>query len=143
MRRAGLSLLVLGLLAIVAAYAAALAGVAPHAAPWWLALGSTAVLAGLAALGIARGTRATPLLARAVVLCFASVATGLAVALLMPAPAAGEPLLLGLPRPTAILLTLVGALPLVALPLAYAAAFDREVLSAEDLATLRDDRGTR
>lgn len=143
MRRAALSLLVLGLLAIAVAYAAAFAGVAARAAPWWLALGSTAVLAGLAGLGIARRARATPLLARAVVVCFASVAVGLAVPLLLPAPAAGDPLLLGLPRPTAILLTLVGALPLVVLPLAYAAAFEREVLSEEDLATFRGDGGTR
>ncbi len=143
MRRAGLSLLLLGLLAIAAAYAVVLARVAPGAAPSWLALGTTAVLAGMAVLGIARRGRVTPRLLGAAVVCFASVAVGLAVPLILPPPAVGDQLLLGLPRPTAILLALVGLLPLLLLPLAYAAAFEREVLSDADLAGLRDDQGAR
>lgn len=143
MRRTGLSLLILGLLSITAAYATVLAGVAPRAAPWWLALGTTAVLAGMAVLGFARRGRATPRLARASAICFASVAVGLAIPLVLPPPAAGDPLLLGLPRPTAILLILVGLLPLLLLPLAYAAAFEREVLSDDDIAGLRGDEAAR
>lgn len=143
MRRVGLSFLVLGLLSIAAAYAAVLADVALRAAPWWLALGTTAVLAGMAVLGITRRGHATPRLAGAAVVCFASVAVGLAVPLILPSPAVGDQLLLGLPRPTAILLALVGLLPLVLLPLAYAAVFEREVLSDADLAGLRDVQGAR
>jgi hypothetical protein len=137
MRRTGLSLLLLGLLAIAAAYAGALAGIAERATPWWLALGTTAVLAGMAVLGAARRGRRTPLLTGAAGACLASVAVGLVAPLLLTPPVAGDPLLLGLPRPTAIMLVLVGLLPLVLLPLAYAAAFEREVLSEDDLAELR------
>lgn len=140
MRRAGLSLLVLGLLAVAAAYALVIADSALRAAPWWLALGTTSVLAGMAIMGIARRGRATPLLARAAALCCVSVAVGLVIPLVLPAPSAGEPLFLGLPRPTAMLLLLVGLLPLVLLPLAYAIAFEREVLSQDDLAAMRDER---
>lgn len=143
MRRAGLSFLVLGLLAVAASYAAVLAGVALRAAPWWLALGTTAVLAGMAALGIARRGRTAPRLAGAIAVCFASVAVGLAIPLILAPPASGDPLLLGLPRPTAILLALVGLLPLLFLPLAYAAAFEREVLSDADLAALQRDEAAR
>jgi hypothetical protein len=56
------------------------------------------------------------------------MAAGFVVVLLLPAPVAGGPLLLGLPRLTAILLLSVGALPLVVLPIAYARAFDAEVM---------------
>ncbi len=128
MPRLGLSLLVVGLLAVAASYAATAAGVAAAVAPFWLALGSTAVLAGLAVLGAARGGRATPRLHAAAAVAFASVALGLVLPLASPPPDAATPLLLGLPRPTALLLLLVGLVPLVVLPVAYASAFDREVL---------------
>lgn len=137
MPRAGLSLLIVGLVAVAAAYALTLAGLSPSLAPWWLALGSTAVLAGLADLGAARRGRRTPLLTAAMRLAFVSVAAGFVVPLLMPPPAADAALLLGVPRPTAWLLLLAGLGPLLALPLAYAAAFDCEVLSEADLASLR------
>lgn len=141
MHRVGLTLLILGLLAVAASYGAALVGVAAHATPWWLASGSTAVLAALAVLGAARGRRPTPILTATGLVSFLSVATGLLVPLAMRAPDASTPLLLGLPRPTAILLLLVGLLPLLLLPVAYAAAFEREVLSDEDLARLRSGSG--
>lgn len=137
MHRAGLTLLLLGLLAVVLAYSFVLLGVAAATAPWWLASGTTAVLAGIAILGAARRGRPTSLLSAAIALSFVSVLVGLLVPLALPAPDAATPLLLGLPRPTAILLLLVGLVPLVLLPLAYAAAFEREVLSEADLAALR------
>ncbi len=86
----------------------------------------------------------TPIRAAASAGAFLSVALGFLVPLALPAPGAGDPLLLGLPRPTAILLLLVHAVPLVLLPAAYAAAFEREVLDADDLARVRaraDDPG--
>ena len=137
MQRAGLMLLIVGLLAVGLAYGAALLGVAAAVAPWWLASGSTATLAGLAALGAARRGRSSPLLGWSIAIAFMSVAAGLLVPLALPAPGAATPLLLGLPRPTAILLLLVGLVPLVMLPIAYAVAFEREVLSDADLAALR------
>lgn len=137
MQRAGLTLLIFGLFAVGLAYGAALLGMAPSAAPWWLASGSTATLAGLAALGAARRGRSSPLLGWSIAIAFVSVAAGLLVPLALPATGAATPLLLGLPRPTAILLLLVGLVPLVMLPIAYAVAFEREVLSDADLAVLR------
>ena len=137
MRHAGITLLLVGLLAVGAAYGSVLLGVAATAAPWWLASGTTAVLAGIAVLGAARRGRPTPVLTAAVVLSFVSVLVGLLLPLVLPAPHATSPLMLGLPRPTAILLLLVGLLPLLLLPLAYGYAFDREVLSDDDLRTLR------
>ena len=137
MHRAALTLLVLGLCAVAAAYGATLLGPAAPLAPWWLAAGTTASLAGLALLGAARRGRRTPTLVAATVAAFASLAAGFFVPLAMPAPDAATPLLLGLPRPTVILLLGAGLVPLVLLPVAYGVAFEREVLSPEDLATFR------
>lgn len=138
MQRAGISLLIVGSLAVLVAYLAVLAGVAESAAPWWLASGTTAVLAGLASLGAARRGRRTPILAATIVATFVSVAAGFLIPLALPAPDASMPLLLGLPRPTAILALLVHLFPLLLLPLAYGVAFEREVLGDDDLARLRE-----
>lgn len=138
MRRAGIALLVLGSLVVLIAYLAVMLGVAVTAAPWWLASGTTAVLAGLASVGAARHGRSTPLLAATIIATFGSVAAGFMIPLAMPAPDASMPLLLGLPRPTAILALLVYAIPLVLMPVAYGVAFEREVLSDDDLAQLRE-----
>jgi len=140
MHRAGLLLLSLGTLSVAFAYGAMLLGLGVSAAPWWLASGTTGVLAGLASLGAARHGRRTPVLAAAIAASFVSVAAGFLIPLAMPAPDATTPLLLGLPRPTAILMLLVHAVPLVLLPVAYGVAFEREVLDDTDLATLRDRR---
>lgn len=140
MHRAGLLLLSLGTVAVATAYGAVLLGVGAPSAPWWLASGTTAVLAGLASLGAARHGRRTPILSAAIAASFVCVGAGFLIPLAMPAPDATTPLLLGLPRPTTILLLLVHAVPLVLLPVAYGVAFEREVLDDTDLATLRDGR---
>lgn len=137
MHRVGLLLLSLGALGVAIAYSAVLVGVGVTAAPWWLASGTTAVLAGLASLGAARHGRRTPILAAAITTSFVSVAAGFLIPLGMAAPDATMPLLLGLPRPTAILMLLVHAVPLVLLPLAYGVAFEREVLDDADLRAWR------
>ncbi len=124
--------LVVGLVGIVAAYVGVLLGVASPAVPMLMALGSTAVLAGLAQLASVRRGRALPVLTRTVRWVFGGMAAGFIAVLLLPPPVAGGPLLLGLPRATAILLLLVGAMPMVVLPIAYARAFDAEVMPAEE-----------
>lgn len=113
-----------GALAVAIAYA--LAGFAPGsaAAPWLLAVGAVLVLTGLGLLGA--GPRA-PRLAAAVLVACACTLLGFAVALTLAPHAADGPLLLGLPRATALMLLLTGGIPLVLLPLAYAWAFPREV----------------
>lgn len=137
MRRLALPLLALGSLAIAAAYAATIVGVATVAAPWWLATGTTAVLAGLAALGAARDGRPTLVLDAVTALASLSVLAGLLIPLALPAPDATARLFLGVPVATAVLLLLVGLVPLVALPIAYAFSFEVEVLSDDDLARFR------
>ncbi len=120
--------LVVGLLGIVGAYVGVLVGLTSPLVPMAMALGTTAVLAGIAQLAIVRAGRATPRLARAVRWVFGGMALGFVGVLVLPAPVAGGPLLFGLPRSTVILLSVVGVLPLLALPIAYARAFDTEVL---------------
>lgn len=95
-------------------------------APWLLASGASLVLTGLGLLGA--GARAPRLAAAVLVACSLTFA-GFAVALLLTPHAAGGPLLFGLPRATTLLLLLTGAVPLVMLPIAYAAVFTREVLA--------------
>ena len=120
--------LVVGLFGIVGAYVGVLLGLTSPLVPMLMALGTTAVLAGIAQLAIVRAGGATRTLARTVRWVFSAMAAGFVGVLLLPAPVAGGPLLLGLPRLTAILLLSVGALPLVVLPIAYARAFDAEVM---------------
>jgi hypothetical protein len=57
--------------------------------------------------------------------------------LLPPDEGPGAALLLGLPLRTAIVLYGVGIVPLLFLPLAYAASFDADTLTDEDLDRVR------
>lgn len=136
-----------GLLCFAAGYVMVLvagppaAGAAPGAtviiAAWALALGASLVLAAMLGLAAAR-PQGTPRALRATVrLVFAATFGGLAYALAAPAPAADGPLLLGLPRVTAVMLLVTGLIPLVVLPLAYARAFDRDVLGQDDIGRMR------
>jgi len=93
-------------------------------APWLLAAGATLVLTGLGLLGA--GERA-PRLAAAVLVACALTFVGFSTALLLKPHAVGGALLFGLPRATTLLLLLTGLVPLVMLPIAYAALFTREV----------------
>lgn len=126
-------------LAIALAYASAfLPGGAPRWAPWLLATGTATCMVGMMVLGATR--RGRPLgrtLVAAFAVTFVLVLGGFALALALPAEAAGARLWLGLPRRAAILLYGIGLLPLLILPLAYASTFDEQTLSEEDLARLR------
>lgn len=120
-----ITILTLGALAVLGAYAMSFAA-ASDVAPWLLAAGATLVLTGIGLLGA--GPRA-PRLAAAVLVACALTFVGFATALLLTPHAAGDPLLLGLPRATTLLLLCSGAVPLVLLPIAYATVFQREVQS--------------
>lgn len=138
--RLPLALLVLSCVLIAGAYAVAFfPGGAPPWAAWGLALGSAGALSSMMALGATRGGRVRPVALAASVLTFLVVAGAFACALLLPArEGANAPLLLGLPVRTAIVLYGVGLVPLVFLPLAYAASFDRDTLNDADLQRVRD-----
>ena len=143
MQRIGLFLLTAGLLAVAFAHAAVLAHFAEGGAPFALAVGSTATLAGIAVLGAARRGRSASPLALALAVAFLAVAMGLVAGLLLPVPTADGPLLLGLPRVTAILLLLAGALPLLLLPVAYALFFDEAVLDDGDIDRVHEAAAAR
>lgn len=126
--RRSIAFLTAGLLLVAFAYAATLLGVAGAAAPWSLAAGTAIVIGAMLALAARRRGRPMRVLSIVAVLAGLALAAGLGVALAAPPARADGPLLLGLPRTTALLLGLAGLVPLVALPLAYAAVFDREVM---------------
>jgi hypothetical protein len=123
--RGPISLLITGLALVALAYVLAFAG-ASASAPWALALGATLVLTAMLWLGGRRRGRLPRALAAACVIAALATFGGFSYALLAPAPTSEGALLLGIPRTAAILLSLVGAVPMFALPLLYAAAFDDE-----------------
>lgn len=130
---APIAVVLAGLLTVAAGYLAVLLAAAHTFGAWALALGASAVLSGMLALAAAR-PGGTPRALRATVrLTFVATFGGLAYALGVPAPAPDGPLLLGLPRVTAVMLLVTGLIPLVVLPVAYALSFDRDVLTAEDI----------
>lgn len=122
-----IAVLTIGALAVLGAYALSLVADS-NVAPWLLAAGATLVLTGLGLLGA--GERA-PRLAAAVLIACALTFAGFATALLLKPHAVGGPLLFGIPRATTLLLLLTGLVPLVMLPLAYAALFKSEALADE------------
>lgn len=130
-----MKLLVGGLLAVAVGYSLVLIGAAGSPlGPWALAVGTAVVLSALLALA-ARRAGAIPRSLRATsALVFVATAGGLLYALAASAPVSDGPLLLGLPRVTAVLLLVVGLVPLIVLPVAYACAFKRDVLSEDDIA---------
>jgi hypothetical protein len=138
--RLPLVLLVVSCALIAGAYALAfLPGGAPAWAAWGLALGSAGALSSVMALGATRGGRVRPVALVACVLTFCVVAGAFACALLLPAREGAHAVLwLGLPVRTAIVLYGVGLVPLVFLPLAYAASFDSDTLSEADIQRVRD-----
>ncbi len=139
MNKNSLVLLVGGLLAVAAGYAAVLLDAGPPLFPATaLALGASAVLGALLRLGARRGGSIPDTLRLASTIAFIATAIGLLFALAAPPPADDGPLLLGLPRVTAVMLLCTGLVPLVLLPVAYARAFDIEVLNETDLARVAE-----
>lgn len=132
--------LVLSMGSIGAAYVAAIVtGGTGTWSAWVLAVASSCAMVATIALGAARTGRPLGGLQRLVlpfVVVLLILVGAFAAALLLPA--AGEPLLLGLPRRAAIVLYGVGVLPALILPLAYALTFDDLTLTEEDIARVRD-----
>jgi hypothetical protein len=136
-KRLALVTLFLSTLVIAAAYASAfLAGGAPAWAPWAMGLGTAAMMVAATALGAARpgglGALRIPF-----ALTFLILTGGFALALALPPEGAGSALILGLPLRAAVVLLGVGLLPLLVLPVAYAATFDAMTLSDADLEQVR------
>ena len=134
-KRGALAVLVSSTIALAVSYASAFfAGGAPVWAGWLFAAGMTGALLGTLALGAMRPDRGLGRL----VLPFAVMALllggGLCAVFLFPRNlGAAEPLLLGLPRRAAIVLYVIGLLPTLVLPVAYALTFADQTLRPEDL----------
>lgn len=139
MKRLALYVLFASIAAIFGVYVrVVIAGTAPSWAAWAIALSTALSMLATMVLGAARrGKRNGGLggLALPLVVTFLLIAGGFALALGLPA--AGEPLVLGLPRRAAIVLYGIGLLPLFILPVAYALTFDEMTLSEEDLKRVR------
>jgi hypothetical protein len=70
-------------------------------------------------------------------ICFICLAAGFAVALLAPAVTPDSRLWLGLPHGAAVILYVVGFLPMLVLPIAYALTFERITMSSAELDDIR------
>ena len=136
-RRHALLALLLGTLAIAAAYASAfLPGDPPAWSAWAMGTGTAVVMVAAMALGAVR-KRGIGRLKLPFAFVFVVLAGGFAAALALPPEAPGAPLYLGLPLRAAVVLVGIGLLPLLVLPVAYALTFDEMTLSEEDLARVR------
>jgi hypothetical protein len=133
--RGGLKAVVLGTVAVAAAYASAFfPGGAPRWAAWAMGVGIGLLSVGLLALGAARPGRRLGVLWLPLALTFVILAGGFGLALALPGgEGPATRLWLGLPARAAIILYGIGILPMLVLPLAYALSFRQMTLSAEDL----------
>ena len=148
-RRAARLGLLASALAVGAGYASAfLSQPPPGWGPWLMVVGTAGSLVSAMALGAARDGR-LGVLGPVFLFVFLVLAGGFGAALAVGPPsgseAASSELFLGLPAGAALVLYVVGFLPLTVVPLAYALTFDRMTLDPEDWERIRrrasDDAG--
>ena len=134
-KRLAISGLVISTTAIVAAYALAfIQGAATDAGAMLMVFGIATMAVSLMTLGAVRTGEKLGVLAFAFVFVFVVLMIGFTLALLLPAgDNAATRLFLGLPPRAAILVYGIGVLPVLVLPLIYAATFEERTLSEEDL----------
>lgn len=137
-RRLALAVIFLSMLAIAGGYASAfLPGGAPPLAAWIFAIATAAMMVAVLVLGAARTGVRFGGLVWVFVFCFMALAGGFALALLAPEVTADAALYMGLPQGAAVILFVVGLMPMLVLPIAYALTFDKTTLSTEELEALR------
>ncbi|HUP88124.1 MAG TPA: hypothetical protein VM100_02115 [Longimicrobiales bacterium] len=129
-KRAALFSIFICMLLTAASYALAfLPGGAPPLASWLMAFAISGMVAAILALGAARNGRVRRgWLNIAIGLVFLILFVGFGAALTAPAVTAQSRLWLGLPRGAAIVLYIIGFLPMLILPLAYALTFDDDAV---------------
>ncbi|MCC6929913.1 MAG: hypothetical protein IT359_13105 [Gemmatimonadaceae bacterium] len=110
---------------------------------WCMVVGLALMVVSMMALGVSRRTGGVGRLAIPLAFTFVVIVAGFAAALLLPADAPGERIILGLPLRAAIVVYGVGLLPLLVLPLAYALTFEVMTLREDDLARVRAMRSAR
>lgn len=125
MRSFALRAVVASVLAIAGLYGVVvLPGATPAWVPWLFAFAVATMIMALQLLGASAGGRPPGRLVWVFGVCFVILAGGLCAALVHGDVAAGDPLWLGLPAGAAIILYIVGLLPMLVLPIAYALTFD-------------------
>src|SRR6476659_4701096 len=139
-RRASLTALIVGILAIATGYLVALLpGETPAWAPWLLALGIPVAIGAIMILGAARGRMGIGPLKYPFAFVVAVLAIGFCAALALPATEGPlSKLWLGLPARAAIVIYGIGLLPIIVLRVAYALTFKAQTLSAEDVERVRE-----
>jgi hypothetical protein len=128
-------------LCIAVAYGSAfLPGGTPGWAPWLLAFGMSTCMVAIMVMGAARKGRVGRL-ALPFAFVFLVLTVGFGAALAHPGTDPANPeLWLGLPPRAAIILYVIGFMPLLVIPLAYALTFDEQTLRPEDLERIRRHR---
>ena len=141
-QRGAIAAIAVAAVAIAAAYASVpLTGGTPRWAPWLFVAGIDVLVVALMTLGVARDGRGVGRLAIPFTLTGIILAGGFGTLLLLPPADPADPTLwLGLPPRAAVVLYVIGFLPVLVLPLAYALTFDELTLSEADLARARAAR---
>ena len=144
LRRGAVAAIAVAALAIATAYASVpLTGGTPVWAPWLFVGGIDVLLLALMTLGAARPGRGVGRLVIPFALTGIIIAGGFGALLILPPADPADPTLwLGLPPRAAVVLYVIGFLPVLVLPLAYALTFDELTLSEADLARARAARVT-
>lgn len=138
MRRFALAVIFLSMVALAGGYASAfLPGGPPKFITWVFALATACAMIAMLILGAARKGVNLGVLKFVFAFCFLCVGGGFAMALLAPPVTAGAKLWLGLPQGAAVILFVVGLLPMLVLPIAYALTFERVTLNTDELDALR------
>lgn len=134
-KRRALGAIVLSTCLIAVAFASAfMEGSSPRWAGWLFAAGTTGVLLATLVLGAARRDRGLGRLAIPFAIMVALLGGGFLAVFIMPGDlGAAEPLVLGLPRRAAVVLYVIGLLPTLVLPVAYALTFADQTLRPEDM----------
>ena len=141
-QRGAIAAIAVAAVAIAAAYASVpLTGGTPRWAPWLFVAGIDVLVVALMTLGVARDGRGVGRLAIPFALTGIILGCGFGALLLLPPADPADPTLwLGLPPRAAVVLYVIGFLPVLVLPLAYALTFDELTLSEADLARARAAR---
>jgi len=138
MKKFALAVLFSSMILLAAGYASALLpGGPPDFVPWIFAFATASSMISVLALGASRNGRRLGALGWVFGFCFLCIAGGFWAALAAPTVTAASRLWLGLPGGAAIILFLVGLVPMLVLPIAYALTFEKGTLSAEELDRLR------
>ena len=136
-KRAALMVIFLSMLVIGIGYASAfLPGGVPVVATYAFAIATAAVMTAILVLGAARSGRTLGALRFVFALTFIVLVVGFSIALGATAVDASR-LYGGLPKGAAVILYVVGLLPMAMLPIAYALTFEKTTFDEAELEAIR------